>query len=200
MKKGLSRIIFEFLSIVVAVVLAMGLTEWRQDYLNRQLAEKSFQNIVAEISENLESLRSDSVRIARDREFMTKWVRDWVSEGAPGPFEAGFRLSILSTAAWEVAKVNQSLTHLSNERNMAMAEIYALQDFYTVKASAVFDLMGSLQGVARDQTSEEFFQVVQKLRYHMNLVFNTVPAYIDGCEDFLEEYGHAPSEPSEESD
>ena len=182
---------FEFLSIVVAVVLAMGLTEWRQDYLNRRLAEKSFQNIVVEITENLEQLRSDSVRIAQDREFMTNWVRKWVNEEETGPFEANFRLSILSTAAWEVAKINQSLTHLSNEKNMDMAELYALQSFYTEKASAVFDLMGTLQSVARDQTSEEFFRVVQKLRYNLNLIFNTVRAYIGGCQDFLDEYGQA---------
>ena len=129
---------------------------------------------------------------------MTNWVRKWVSEEETGPFEANFRLSILSTAAWEVAKVNQSLTHLSNDKNMDMAELYALQDFYTEKASAVFDLMGTLQGVARDQASEEFFQVVQKLRYNLNLVFNTVRAYIGGCQEFLDEYGQAEPEAAAE--
>lgn len=187
MKLNTRRAIFEFLSIVVAVILAMTLTEWRQDHLNRRLAQQSFTNIIEEIQDNLEELRADSVRIAKDREFMTEWVRQWVKDRKPPSFEASFSLSILSTAAWEVAKVNQSLTYLDNQDNMDIAEIYALQAFYTTKASEVFDLMGDLQGVSSKQETDEFFQIVQKLRYHLNLVFNTIRTYISGAEEFLAE-------------
>ena len=188
MKVDSRKAFFEFMSIVVAVVLAMGLTEWRQDYLNQRLANKSFGNILVEIRENLEQMKEDSARIAKDREFMTDWVRKKVREEEAPDFQASFRLSILSEAAWEVAQLNQSMTHLSNEQNMETAEIYALQRFYGQKAAQVFDLMGMLQSEARDQDSEEFFKVVQKLRYHLSLVFNTVKAYIGGCEEFLAKY------------
>lgn len=188
MKVNTRRATFEFLSIVVAVVLAMGLTEWRQDYLNKRLAQKSFANIVEEIQENLEELRADSLRIAKDMEFMQNWVRNRVEGNDSEGFEANFRLSILSKAAFDVAKVNLSLTHLTNEQNIDIAGVYALQDFYSLKASEVFSLMGELQGEVLDQNSDEFFKVVQKMRYHEGLVFNTVRAYISGCEEFLEQY------------
>lgn len=190
MKVNTRRAAFEFLSIVIAVVLAMMLTEWRQDYLNRQLAEKSFSNIVAEINENMQELKGDSVRVARDLQFMSQWVKNRVNNEPKESFTASFRLSILSTAAFEVAKVNESLTHLSNEQNMDIATIYALQEFYSNKASEVFSLMGELQGVVIDQDSDEFFKVVQKMRYLEGLVFNTIKAYISGSEEFLIQYSN----------
>ena len=191
MKVNTRQAAFEFLSIVVAVVLAMTLTEWRQDHLNRKLAAKSFDNIATEIRENIEELRGDSARIAKDLQFMSTWVRNRVEKKPNESFKANFRLSILSTAAYEVAQVNQSLTHLSNEQNMDIATLYALQDFYTDKASEVFNLMGNLQGEVIDQESDAFFKLVQKMRYHEGLVFNTIRAYISGGEEFLERYPQA---------
>lgn len=188
MKVNTRRAVFEFLSIVIAVVLAMALTEWRQDHLNRKLAGKSFDNIAAEINDNIEKLRGDSSRIAQDLEFMSTWVKNRVEKKPNESFRATFRLSILSTAAYEVAKLNQSLTHLNNEQNMDIATIYALQTFYTDKASDVFDLMGNLQGEVIDQESDTFFKLVQKMRYNEGLVFNTIKAYISGCEEFLAKY------------
>jgi len=188
MKVNTRKATFEFLSIVVAVVLAMGLTEWRQDYLNERLAQKSFANIVEEIQENLEELRADSSRIAKDMDFMQNWVRNRVQGNESEGFEANFRFSLLSKAAFDVAKVNLSLTHLTNEQNIDIAGVYALQDFYSLKASEVFGLMGELQGEVLDQNSDEFFKVVQKMRYHEGLVFNTMRAYISGCEEFLKRY------------
>ena len=123
MKVNTRRAVFEFLSIVVAVVLAMGLTEARQDYLNKKLAQKSFSNIGEEIRENQEDLRSDSALMAKDRDFMTEWVKAYVNKEKPPRFSVNFRLSILSTAAYEVAKVNQSLTHLCNVHVLFISKV-----------------------------------------------------------------------------
>jgi len=188
MKVNVRKATFEFLSIVIAVVLAMMLTEWRQDYLNNQLAKKSFTNIVEEIQDNLQKFRNDSVQMATDRDLMTEWVKAWVAKDELPNFSANFRLSILSTAAYEVAKVNQSLTHLDNEQNIDIAEVYGLQAFYTTKASEIFDLMGELQALAIAPESEALFQVVQILKHRFQLVFNTAKAYISASQDFLELY------------
>jgi hypothetical protein len=64
--KPKQRLLFEFLSIVVAVVLAMGLTEWRQDDLNKKQAMISFQNILKEMDQNFEDILADSADIAED--------------------------------------------------------------------------------------------------------------------------------------
>lgn len=188
MKVNARKATFEFLSIVVAVVLAMALTEWRQEYLNRKLAEQSFRNIVEEIKENYEELKLDSARLARDGISMQEWVRKKHNGEDPELFVVEFSFSILSSAARDVAQINQSLTHLSNEKNMDLAELYALQDFYSNAGREVFDLMGDFQAYLTKTESPEFFETVQKLRFRMSLVLNTVRAYISQCEQFLEKH------------
>ena len=66
---------FEFFSIVVAVVLAMTLTEWRQDYLNKKLAQQSLLNIIEEVQENRRELMEDSAKISQDMAFIDRWLQ-----------------------------------------------------------------------------------------------------------------------------
>ncbi len=189
MKVNIRKAIFEFASIVIAVVLAMGLTEWRQSYLNRKMAEASFNKIVLEVRENLEQLKQDSLKIANDLETMTEWARQRSLKEKKVPLGVNFSFSFLSNSALEVAGINQSLTFLPSEKVLAIAEIYAAQDFYSESASKIFDIMGDLQGQISQSESQEFFAVVQKFRFHTRLVFNTVKAYIEEAESFLNEYG-----------
>ncbi|GAB5525828.1 MAG: hypothetical protein Roseis2KO_37000 [Roseivirga sp.] len=189
MKVNTRKAIFEFASIVIAVVLAMGLTEWRQSYLNHKMADASFDKIVLEVRDNLEELKQDSLRIANDLETMTEWVRQWTLNEKKVPLGVNFTFSFLSNSALEVAGINQSLTFLPSEKVLAIAEIYAAQDFYSESASKIFDIMGDLQGQINQSESQEFFALVQKFRFHMRLVFNTVKAYIEEAESFLKEYG-----------
>lgn len=189
MKVNTRKAIFEFASIVIAVVLAMGLTEWRQSYLNHKMADASFNKIVLEVRDNLEELKQDSLRIANDLETMTEWVRQWTLKEKKVPLGVNFTFSFLSNSALEVAGINQSLTFLPSEKVLAIAEIYAAQDFYSESASKIFDIMGDLQGQISQSESQEFFALVQKFRFHMRLVFNTVTAYIEEAESFLKEYG-----------
>lgn len=189
MKINTRKAIFEFSSIVIAVVLAMGLTEWRQSYLNHKMADASFDKIVLEVRDNLEELKQDSIRIARDLETMTEWVRQRSLKEEKVPLGVNFSFSFLSNSALEVARINQSLTFLPADKVLAISEVYATQDFYSENAAKIFDIMGDLQGEIDESESREFFGIVQKFRFHMRLVFNTVKAYIEESEDFLEQYG-----------
>lgn len=189
MKLNTRKAIFEFSSIVIAVVLAMGLTEWRQSYLNHKMAAESFEKIVQEVRDNVEELKGDSLKMANDLEAMSEWVRQWALKEKKVPLGANFSYSFLSRSALEVARINQSLTFLPGDKVLAIAELYAAQDFYSENAAEIFDIMGDLQGEINRAESQEFFAIVQKLRFHMRLVFNTVKAYLEESEDFLEKYG-----------
>ncbi len=189
MKVNTRKALFEFLSIVIAVVLAMGLTEWRQSYLNHKLADASFDKIVLEVKDNLEELQRDSIKIAQDLETMTEWVRQRSLKEKTVPLGVNFSYSFLSTSALEVARINQSLTFLPADKVLAIAEIYATQEFYSENAAKIFDIMGDLQGEVNESESQEFFAVVQRFRFHMRLIFNTVRAYIAESQEFLDKYG-----------
>lgn len=188
MKVGTRRGLFEFGSIVIAVVLAMGLTEWRQSYLNRNMAEATFEKVVQEVSANLEELKNDSARVAKDLVVMQDWVQKSVNDEKPDPWRVGFTYSFLSNSALEVARINQSLSFLSSEKVLDISEVYSTQDFYAEKATKIFDIMAELQALVHRPDSQEFFSVVQRFRFHMNLILNTMKAYIRESQEFLEKY------------
>ena len=196
MKANTRKAIFEFGSIVIAVVLAMGLTEWRQSYLNHKMADASFEKIVLEVRENLEGLKKDSLKMGKDLELMRAWVRQHTNNGKKGPLGVNFSFSFLGNSALEVARINQSLSFLPGEKVLDIAEVYATQDFYSENAAKVFDIMGDLQGLINEPDSQEFFAVVQKFRFHLRLIFNTVKAYISESEEFLEKYAAKPENES----
>lgn len=181
---------FEFLSIVVAVVLAMALTEWRQDYLNRKLAQQSLNNIIEEVQENRRELIADSTRISADLRSMNKWLSDYFNNAPRENFSNSFSYSFLSKSALEVAKINNSLTYLPNEVNMDIAEIYATQDFYSENGIKLFDIMGSMKRrKGTEESMGDFVDQVDQMRFHLALVRDTIRAYLEETEDFLSNQG-----------
>lgn len=191
MKVSAKRAVLEFASIVVAVVLAMSLTEMRQNYLNKKLAQKSLANILEEVRDNRQELLNDSTKIASDLAFMSQWIKDVKEERKPEDFSADFTFSFLSRTALEVAKVNQSLTYLSNEDNMEIAEVYATQEFYSEQGAKLFDVMGNMVGSLTNPNVEDMLPHVVGLRFYLVLVFNTVKAYLAETRELLENHGVA---------
>jgi hypothetical protein len=102
--KPKQRLIFEFLSIVIAVVLAMGLTEWRQKILNERQAEVSFNNILGEIDKNFNELLIESANISEDLKSLNNWLKTDREFRDTLDFSINFNLSFLNSSAWEVAK------------------------------------------------------------------------------------------------
>ena len=178
----------------------MGLTEWRQSYLNHSMADRSFQKVIEEVRSNLEELKKDSARIAKDLAIMESWVRKRVNDQKTDPWRVGFTYSFLSSSALEVARINQLLSFLWNEKVLDISEVYATQEFYAEKSARVFDVMGELQGLALKPESQDFFSSVQKFRFHMALIFNTVKAYMKESQKFLDTYDTKNSIPSSETE
>lgn len=191
MKLNAKRAIIEFSSIVIAVILAMSLSEARQNYLNDRLAEKSFENIVLEVQKNREDLKADSVKISKDLAFIQQWISDVMEKRKPETFNAGFSFSFLNTSAMEVAEINKSLAFLSTQKNMDIAEIYATQKFYSEHGAKMFDVMGELVGQISNPNLSELLPDVFTLRFHLNIIKSTIKAYMVESSSFLEKYAIA---------
>lgn len=184
-KVNFRRASFEFLSIVVAVVLAMALTEWRQDVLNKKLAQKSLENIITEIKDNREDLLGDSAKIVRDLAFMDRWIKSFENGKIDEDFSLNFDYSFLKRGALDVAINNQSMTYIDFEINLDLAEIYNTQDFYSQKALDVFDAMASLSSSTDKPESREFLAKVKGFRFQLGLVMGSINAYLEETKSFL---------------
>ncbi len=182
MKTGAKKVVFEFLSIVIAVVLAMGLTEWRQDILNHRQAEESYKNVLKEIQSNYRNLRPDSVAMAKTIRDMTTWLetspdqRDTVEDFS-------YELKLLSKSAWEVAKMNQSLTFIDNQSVLEVSIVYEFHDLYVITGRDVFLALRELQKA--DKESAAYEGEIKAVRITLVLTYNTLLGYLEVARPLL---------------
>jgi hypothetical protein len=185
--KPKQRMTFEFLSIVLAVVLAMGLTEWRQNALNKRQAEVSFQNIIKEIEDNYEELLGDSAKMSQNLVEMTIWVSTDKEFRDTLDLSVNFDLSFLNASAWEVAKFNQSLTFLENEKVQRLAQVYLVQEFFERAGNKVFSQMSDLVRLT-NENSLRYEEEMRAFRFEMRLAFSAALAYITTAREVLKTY------------
>jgi len=183
MKINTRRAIFEFLSIVIAVILAMTLTEARQNYLNKKEAKVSYGNILEEIVDNRESLLNDSTHINADLRSIDLYV-DKIDAGETDELSLGFTLLILNTAALEVAKINESMAFLPNSTNMRLSAVYKTQAFYEEKAKETFNVMADMNSVRSDMASEIFIAKLREYQFQLRLVSSAIRTYLEETESF----------------
>lgn len=185
--KNKQRLTFEFLSIVVAVVLAMGLTEWRQNALNKKQAEVSFQNILKEIDKNFDDLLADSADIVEDLRQIGKWIDTDRNYRDTLDFSVNFSLSFLNSSAWEVAKLNQSLTFLEQKKVQDISEIYLAQQFLDKMGITVFSQMKNLVKID-DKNIEPYEEEMRAFNFDMRLMYGSVAAYLNVSRKVLKSY------------
>ena len=183
MKGGIKRAVFEFASIVVAVVLAMGLTEWRQDVLNRQQAERSYQSILEEVRINHDYLKPDSALMAG----LVRRIDDWLasddaSRDTISSFE--YELNLLNQSAWEVAKLNGSMTYIDNQRLQELSVVHEFQEFYVISGREVFDELTSLMKM--DKESKAYEGGMRAFRLKVGLTYNALLGYLESFATILD--------------
>ena len=175
MKASFRKVLFEFLSIVIAVLLAMGLTEWRQDILNHRQAEESFKNVIVEIQSNYNNLEPDSVDMATTIRNINKWLETSVDYRDTLP-DLEYELKLLSKSAWDVAKMNQSLTFIDNTRVLNASLVYEFHDLYVSTGRDVFGTLRDMQKV--DASSKAYEGEMKALRITLSLTYNSLIGYL----------------------
>ncbi len=185
----------EFFSILIAVVLGMSLTEWRQTFLNHRQAKESFQNIIEEIQDNYEELLGDSVDVKKNVDDLEAWIRVESDRKDTLDLSVNFRLSFMSNSAFDVAKLNQSLTFLDNEKVLELSDVYETQEFYEKAAGDVFDPMIAMIKM-EDSNSKRYREELIAFRYKVGLAYSGIVTYLRVARRFLDEYAStsAPTE------
>jgi len=161
----------------------MGLTEWRQDILNKQQAEKSYQSILQEIRVNHDNLKPDSLMMANLLAKIENWlVSDKVSRDTISSFE--YELNLLNQSAWEVAKLNGSMTYINNLRLQELSLVYEFHQFYVISGRQVFDELTELMKM--DPDSEEYEGGMRAFRLKTSLTQNALLGYLQSAREIIE--------------
>lgn len=194
----MTKLFFEFASIVVAVLLALFLTEARQNYLDKRKAKNSFEAIQREVADNLELIWLDSVSHLEKLDQVNRWLE------APAEIRdtiyVHFEIihSLTKSTAWEVAKLNQVVHHMPDTLVMAISRVYTMQDFYDKNGR---DMYGQMTGIIRDVNDKEKMEgAMVAYGYELVKEATSVSTLKQTYQEFLKDYPYQTASPSDSTD
>lgn len=130
LRERATRILVEIVSVVFAVLVALGVDEWRQARQDRERAEAARTAVLAELRSNRDELERSAPSIdsllAR-----LPGVRDGVRRGEPETLQVRVDLPDFSDAAWETAQMTQATAHMELPWLIRVARAYQAQRLYS---------------------------------------------------------------------
>jgi hypothetical protein len=141
-RRKIPGLLVEALSVVFAVLVALGVDEWREDKANLELAGRALAGLTAEIENNLVEL--DSTR--DENVSMLAQLDAALAEGGPQSFSMEFEYTQLSQAAWQTSQVTQAVHFVDYEAVQRIARLYDLQELFIENQRALVDLIGGVMG------------------------------------------------------
>jgi hypothetical protein len=132
LREKLPEILLEAASVVVAVLLAFGVDEWRDARAKRELADRAQRSVLAEIRANREELRGVFAVNAKQLESMQRTLDffDAHPDAKDASVTLGFHAAQLSVAAWDAARTTQAAQLLPFEWVVDVARVYETQELY----------------------------------------------------------------------
>jgi hypothetical protein len=140
----LPALALEALMVVFAVLVALGVEEWREQRQMADFAERVRSAVLAEVDANLEELRATRQGL-RTR---SQVLGEVMAESDLSPLEGNLtlRLPEFSSAAWSAAQVSQVAPHLDYEWMIAVSRAYESYAIYSRISERVIDAMSLVMG------------------------------------------------------
>ncbi len=139
--KAVWQILFEFLSIVFAVLLALGLNSAKQNLDFKNEAQFLTQKIIEECKRN--KLELDSV-YHQNNEYKIYLDSLQSLDKIEGNFTISIASELLTKSAWDFTKVSRSFSYLDENFLNDVAELYEKQDYYMLISNQMFQNMGEM--------------------------------------------------------
>jgi len=136
----LAEVLVQSVMIVLSILLALWVDEWKQHSAEQQLARVSLTNFLHEVQQNQARL-DDILPYHRGLRGMVKELEANNSIRTPGDFEGavgvdGMRPPFLLTTAWQTALATGALQHMDYETVSALSLTYTLQDRFREESRA----------------------------------------------------------------
>jgi hypothetical protein len=148
----LSKLLLDAAAVVFAVLVALAVDEWWEERENVQRAEMTVEAIAREIRENRRDVASFGG--AGDPDSMLAGVEAALTSQRAGQRPEGVNVNwdvtLLSSAAWEAARLTSSPQYIGLDRVVDLAEVYEFQRYYLDTQA---DLLRRMSGIeARMET------------------------------------------------
>jgi hypothetical protein len=183
-KQGIGKIAVEFISVVFAVLLALGLNHWRENKINEQLAADSYQRIQREVEDNITEL--DSSLLEFDQ-FIEKIKAERALLDSLGDHynrvSWSYSHPVLSIDAWRTATITNAILNMDPDLVEDLADVYAVQEMYMEFGFKFFDRAAEM---ARFRDDPEI--MIEIIQTHYAISKSIAESLREGYGDFVEQY------------
>lgn len=121
------RATFESMLIIVSIVAALAVDEWRQDRQNQELATQSLGVFEREIRQNMARLDDVAPYHAGMRDVVARMAAEEAAGADLRSIMEGLEPTVLLSTAWETALATGALTYMDFEVVSALSLTYSLQ-------------------------------------------------------------------------
>jgi len=139
LRSRLPELAIEAAMVVFAVLVALGVEEWREERQLREFADRARGAVAAEVGANLEELRSTGAALDSTATLLSRVVR----ENDVSLLTGGLALVLpdFSAAAWRTAQTSQASAYLDYDWMIEVSRAYELIEFYSSVATQVVEAM-----------------------------------------------------------
>ena len=179
-KKAFAQIAFEFLSIVFAVLLALGLNTFKQSLDLQNEAALLKNKIILECKHNqLEldtviNLNSDFKKYLDSLNQLDEVVED---------FNISIASELLTKSAWNFTLASKSFSHLDEDFLNDAATVYEMQEYYMLISNQMFQNFGQM--ILSDPEVEQSISISD---YYLSNLNATASSLKNAYTQFLTKY------------
>ncbi len=188
-KKALAQIAFEFISIVFAVLLALGLSTYKNSIDMENEAMSVRQNIIKEFQTNLQKIDSVLIKNSVYTSYLDSIVQ--LQPETVNSFYFDYDFELLTHSAWDIAQNNNSTSLIETQFLLDAADIYHMQNFLEGFAGSVFENIG--MALMRKNELQDY-NMALSVYYSVNLMNNVSASLKESYTEFLDNYDTSSAE------
>ena len=161
----LPQVIFESALIVVSILVALGLDEWREKREDDQIVQQALANFVREIGQN-QSRIDDAAPFNQGLLNVLKSRSEHNGIGSVDEFVnmvESYAPVVLQSTAWETALATGSLAKMDYNLVSALSLTYSLQNRYQVATRTGFAELTSPQNLSEEKLDLAIYNSVRYL-------------------------------------
>lgn len=185
---SVGKLLIETVSIVLAVLLALAVDQWREGRSNEKLAQEALNRIVAEQKANvteLEDVLKDHQALRERLEnVMTELEKAGDDPGIQLNIDIRFTLGILKRTAWQTAIVTQAVRYMDFQVVQELSEIYEVVDIYKGHMENTIKNLSSLNLYSKDRIPMHFKALLRDARTAIDLG----EGLLESLREFLKKY------------
>ncbi len=159
-----TQVAIEFISVVFAVLLALGLNSYKQTLDTEKEAQILKDAILGECKSNLVKIDSILIKNQEYRDFLDSIVR---LEESEFQFYFSYEFELLTKGAWEIAQNHSAINTLDPKFVLTVSDLYNSQSFYLDYSSFVFKSVGE-QLAHKKSLSEK--DIAMAMYYNMSVM------------------------------